>query len=164
MTNWLSKVMKSPSSPFTLQEPSTPRWCACHVEPVLESELLCAGYRTDSSCFLRGGGLGRLQILAGGLRTRLWRSFPLVWRQLSHLHLPQNPKTWNTNIRADLGQFPEETEGPQGSHRQRSWGPAYIIPLLLSLSIPFLSFFFQGCYINAHYQEKSCFLLTTHVF
>lgn len=38
---------------------------------------------TQEAVLFRVGGLGLLQILVGGLRTRLWRGFPLARRQPS---------------------------------------------------------------------------------
>lgn len=123
--------MKSPSSPFMLQEPYRPRWCACHVEPVLEKKPLCPGYWADwvprRRFFLELEAWGQG---SGG-------AFHWHGDNPHHLHLPKNQKTWNTNIHADMDQFPEETK----AHKAPTDGGVEVLPhhlFIHPLSIPFL--------------------------
>lgn len=76
------------------------------------------------SCCVLGTGLTEYPGGVFFLELVAWGSFKYwleAWGQGSggafhwhgdnphHLHLPKNQKTWNTNIHADMDQFPEET-------------------------------------------------------
>lgn len=148
--------MKSPSSPFMLQEPYRPRWCACHVEPVLEKKLLCAGYWADSSCFFSwwpgappNTGWRPEDSILEGLSISMETTLTVfICLKTKRPETQTYMLTWTSSQKKQ-----RSTRLPQ----MEELGSCPITPLF-PLS-PFL-FFIQESDIIAHYQEKSCFLLT----